>query len=57
MNGRLKDPIEDPFVDQSEIAKRACEVHLERDGSHGRDVDGWQQAEQGLRDRRSTSEQ
>jgi hypothetical protein len=36
-----------------EIQKRAYEIHLERGGEHGQDVDDWLQAEQDLKARRA----
>jgi len=34
-----------------EIAQRAFEIHLERGGIHGRDLDDWLQAERELREK------
>jgi len=40
----------------AEIRQRTFEIHIERGGIHGRDLDDWLQAERELRERYKNSE-
>jgi hypothetical protein len=44
----LAEVLAPPAVTQSDIARRAYDLFLARDGEHGHDVDDWLQAERKL---------
>jgi hypothetical protein len=55
-SNRVEKPIENGPTEE-EIRKRAFEIHIERGGIHGCDLEDWLQAERELQQQRKTNTQ